>query len=287
METNELVFFGAFLLIALSGWLWMLKQKFIAAPDYQSAISAAFRLQSRGFVPVINLLGEHYTDRAKVEDTTTQYFFLIDLIKENKLIAKVSVKPTQIGLAISKELYSYNICRLARRAHNQKVPLEIDMEALKYLDDTLETYWEIPGEFDVRQAIQAYLKRSEEDIEKFIAWNRKVRLVKGAYSESDLDKDEQKRQLFRLADLLCFESGNQTLATVRDKNFIDGVRLAGERWTFFRSHISFQMLYGRADKLKRELLKDGFRVEVYMPVGPWHKALPYVWRRITEVYKSI
>lgn len=262
---------------------WLLK-KFIPASDYKSAIEVARRLEAEGFIPIINLLGEHYTDLKKIEQTVEKYCYLIDAIKENKLKAKISVKPTQIGLAISKGLYRKNISRIARRAYLQKVPLEIDVESLKYFDDILSVFMEIPGEFLVRQAIQAYLKRSERDISDLIARWCKVRLVKGAYAEGDLSKSETQAQMKKLAEQLLLRGNEPAIATVRDKDLIGFLTVFHGENKIEKDKFIFQMLYGISDEIKKVLHDLSFRVEVWVPVGPWYKALPYLWRRIKEIF---
>lgn len=178
-----------------------LKKKFIPVADYISAVEVAGRLQNEGFTPVINLLGER---------TFGQYLHLIDALHEAGIKGKISVKPTQLGLAISKEIYCDRVWQLARRAHNQKIPLEIDTESLKYRDDTLEVLKKIPGEYGVRQAAVAYQRRVSGNI------------------------------------------------------FI------------------IRTFYGIRDDLKNNWRDKGFRVEVYVPVGAWYKALPYFLRRLTN-----
>ncbi len=263
-----------------------LKIKFIPASDPESAILVAERLKKEGFVPIINFLGEHCTTKTEADKAVKKYISLIDAIKNNNLNAKISVKPTQIGLAVSEEFYFVNLHWLARRAHNQGVLLEVDVESLKYLDAILKVFFKIPGEFGVRQAIQSYLRRSRDDIKVLIDCRKKVRLVKGAYSESDLSVDERAEQLLALTAELLLRGREPAIATVRDKdliNFLDNMR----QWHKVpNGNFTIQMLYGRNDGLKRELCDKGFRVEIYTPVGPWYKALPYVWRRAKELFKN-
>ena len=279
--------FAALILsVAVICFLGVIKKKFIPAIDIKSAIKVAKRLEKDGFVPIVNFLGEHYTSRNRVEQTANAYAFLINAIKKNNLKAKISVKPTQIGLAISKAIYLRNILWLVRRAHNQKVPLEIDMEELRFLEDTLEVFNQIPGHFNVRQAVQSYFKRSEDDLQKLVSRSARIRLVKGAYGESDLNREERKER-FRFTEQLLLIGYDPTVATVRDKDLVEFIRRTRVKyhWNAKRlQQFSIQMLYGRADELKRHLYGDGFRVEVYVPVGHWHKALPYIWRRIKEVF---
>ena len=266
-------------------YIWIGIKKFIPASNYISAVEVAKRLQSEGFTPIINLLGEHYTNPKKVERTFKQYLYLVDALCEAGIKGKISVKPTQLGLAISKEIYFNLIWRLSRRAHNQKIPLEIDMESVKYLDDTLEVFRKIPGEYGIRQAIQTYLKRSKKDIKEFISCRRKVRLVKGAYAEGDLGKSETRGQMKILAEQFLIHGNEPAIATIKDEELINDIfKFASERG-ISKNHFIIQTLYGVRDGLKHKWSDNGFRVEVYVPVGPWHKALPYIWRRVKEILK--
>ena len=259
------------------------KKKFIPASNYILAVEVAKRLQSEGFTPIVNLLGEHCASREKVERTFRQYLYLVDALHQARIKGKISVKPTQLGLAISKEIYLDLIWRLSRRAHNQKIPLEIDMENVKYLADTLEVFQKIPGEYGVRQAIQAYLKRSRKDIEKFISHRSKIRLVKGAYAEGDFNKSEMKIQMKIFAEQFLLYGNEPAIATIKDEELINDVfEFVNERGVS-KNRFIVQTLYGIGDDLKNKWRDNGFRVEVYVPVGPWHKVLPYIWRRIKEV----
>lgn len=261
------------------------KKKFIPASDYVSAVEISKRLQNEGFTPIINLLGEHYTDRKKINQTFRQYLWLVDALHEAGIRGKISVKPTQLGLVISKETYCDFIWRLARRTYNQKIPLEIDMENLKYLDDTLEIFQKIPGEYGVRQAVQSYLKRSKKDIREFINQRRKIRLVKGAYAEGDLNKPEMRIRMKNFAEQFLVCGIELAVATIKDKEFIDYIlKFVDQRGISNRCFV-IQTLYGVGDDLKKKWRDEGFRVEVYIPIGPWHKALPYIWRRMKEIIK--
>ena len=266
-------------------YIWIGIKKFIPASNYISAVDVAKRLQSEGFTPIINLLGEHCTNLKKVEQTYRNYIYLIDALYQAGVWGKISVKPTQLGLAISKEIYIDLIWRLSRRAYNQKILLEIDMENVKYLEDTLEVFQKIPGEYGIRQAIQTYLKRSKKDIKEFISCRRKVRLVKGAYAEGDLGKSETRGQMKILAEQFLIHGNEPAIATIKDEELINDIfKFASERG-ISKNHFIIQTLYGVRDGLKHKWRDNGFRVEVYVPVGPWHKALPYIWRRVKEILK--
>lgn len=272
--------------------VYCLKIKFIPASDVESAIKVARRLQDEGFVPIINFLGEHYTTKTKVDEVVRKYSSLIDAIKEKDLRAKISVKPTQIGLAISEDFYFNNLHWLARHAYNRgtpleiRVPLEVDVENLKYLDATLKVFMKIPGYFDIRQAIQAYLWRSWNDIKILTLSRRKIRLVKGAYSESDLSDEESAQQLLELTEYLLRNGCEPAIATIKDKKWIKFACGLSDQHQVVRNGFVFQLLYGLSDKLKCWLRDKGFIVEVYVPAGTLCQGLPYLKRRVKEIYKS-
>lgn len=263
--------------------LAFLKKKFIPAADYISAVEVARRLQGAGFVPIINLLGEHLTNQEKIKQTFRKYLYLIDLLSEAGIKGKISVKPTQVGLAVSKEIYCDYLCRLCRRARNQKILVEVDMESLKYIDNTLFVFREIPGEYGARQAVQAYLRRSEEDIKTFIYHHRKIRLVKGAYAEGDLNKSETRTRMKNFMEQLLLYGSEPAIATIKDEELINDIIKFTNQHGIPKNRFIIQTLYGIRDDLKEKWRDEGFRVEVYVPVGRWYKALPYIWRRIREI----
>lgn len=267
-------------------YVWVGLKKFIPATDYISAIEVARRLQNEGFTPIINLLGEHYTDRKKVDTVVTQYKFLLSSLRNAGVRAKISIKPTQIGLEISKETYKFNIIQIIRRAHIENISLEIDIESFYYLNDTIDVFLEISGDFDVRQAIQAYLQRSKKDIKELISRRRKVRLVKGAYAEGDLSKSETRTQMKNFMEQLLLCGNEPAIATIKDEELINDIFKFASQRGVSNNRFIIQTLYGVRNDLKNKWRNKGFRVEVYVPVGPWHKALPYIWRRVKEILKK-
>ena len=267
-----------------------LKRKFIAAPNLHQAVRAAERLSQEGFTPIINLLGEHYHSREKIERTVDQYRYLIDLLAQSGIQGKISIKPTQIGLAFSKDLYHQNLIAILRRAntHNPRIQVEIDIENARYKHDTLGVFLEIPGEYDARQAVQVYFYgSSEKDIEKLLRQNRKIRLVKGAYAEGDLTPAQVEDQMRNCSQHLVLCARDPAIATVRDEHLLRTIiEFVTDIKTIQRDSFEIQMLYGRRDDLKRFYKAHGYRVAVYMPVGPAYKAIPYIWRRVKELIKS-
>ena len=249
-----------------------LKRKFIAASNLHQAVRAAERLSQEGFTPIINLLGEHYHSREKIERTVDQYRYLIDLLAQSGIQGKISIKPTQIGLAFSKDLYHQNLIAILRRAntHNPRIQVEIDIENARYKHDTLGVFLEIPGEYD------ALLRQ-----------NRKIRLVKGAYAEGDLTPAQVEDQMRNCSQHLVLCARDPAIATVRDEHLLRTIiEFVTDIKTIQRDSFEIQMLYGRRDDLKRFYKAHGYRVAVYMPVGPAYKAIPYIWRRVKELIKS-
>ncbi len=280
-----IVFFGALVPFVLL----RLKNKFIAASNIKDAVKVAGRLSRDGFVPIINLIGEHYHSAKKTDKVVDQYRRLIDLLAKSKIKGRVSVKPTQIGLARSKDDYYQNLIAIIRRSntHSPRIPVEIDMESARYKCDTLTTFLELPREFDARQAVQVYFfESSEKDVEALLGSNKKIRLVKGAYAEGDLTPAQVDEQMINCSEHLLLCANDPAIATVRDEQLLEEIAKLVCRLKIPKENFEIQMLYGRRNDLKASYRDRGYRVAVYMPVGPWYKAMPYIWRRIKELAQS-
>lgn len=269
-----------------------LKMKFIAASNLHQAVKAAEKLAREGYTPIINLLGEHCRSRKKIDRIVNSYLYLIDLLVQFHVEGRVSVKPTQSGLAVSKESYAWNLMAILRHArankHIHNIPVEIDIESIRYKNDTLSVFHEIPGEYDARQAVQVYFYGSSgKDVEELLKQNRKIRLVKGAYAEGDLTPAQIEDQMRKCSQHLLLCARDPAIATVRDEHLLRTIdEFVTDVKTVRKDSFEIQMLYGRRDDLKRLYKARGYRVAVYMPVGPAYKATPYIWRRVKELLKS-
>ena len=161
----------------------MIAGKWIAGPSINDALKRAEHFNKLGMHAIINYLGEELTSEKDVDDAVEKYLSLINEIKSNGLNSSISVKITQLGLRIGKDLAYKNYDKLAGYARKNKVFLWLDMESSDTVDETIKAYEMQVDKGDVGIAIQAYLRRSANDIKELVKRNGVVRLVKGAYSE--------------------------------------------------------------------------------------------------------
>jgi proline dehydrogenase len=215
------------------------------------------------------------------------YHKLLDQIAARKLKANISVKLTQMGLELFPALAADIAESLAKHAAATNNFLRIDMEDSSLTQTTLDIVHRIHALPALRSAIgiviQAYLYRSQADIEQLVAEGIRVRLCKGAYKEpvevafpskADVDKN-----YVRLSGMLLDSPIYHGLAT-HDEAMITAAKAFASQHAIDPSHFEFQMLYGVRRDLQRKLIQEGYNVRVYIPFGrEWY---PYFMRRLAE-----
>jgi proline dehydrogenase len=266
--------------------LFRVAKKWVAGYNADNAIAAALDTNSHhGMSVILNFLGEGTKEAKVVEQTVSEYLLLMELMHTRKVHGCVSVKPTQLGLAIDYNLCLQNFSRLVARATDLGQFIWIDMESVKFTEDTIAIYLELYKQYDrIGIAIQSYLRRSASDLLHIIEHAGKVRLVKGAYHESEehalIAKEEVDANYSKLMKMV-FESKNYFAIATHDSALIDEAISLSKKNTKFE----FQMLMGIRDELKIELIKKGFAVAEYIPYGShW---LPYSVRRIRERKRNL
>jgi proline dehydrogenase len=262
--------------------LFRVAKKWVAGYSKDDAVKAALDANSKGMSAVVNFLGEDTLDEKQVDSTVGEYLSLMDFLREKGVRGCVSVKPTQLGLAMDYDECLHNYRKLAARARSLGQFLWIDMESAKFTEQTIMIYLELLKEYgDVGVAIQAYLKRSASDLLHIIEHGGKVRLVKGAYHENEehvfASKEEVDRNFVHLLYMLA-KSGNFFAVATHDSALIERAVEAGPT-------VEFQLLMGIRDELKSELVSKNLRVAEYIPYGSqW---LPYSVRRIRERKRNL
>jgi len=254
--------------------------KWIAGPSINDALKRAEHFNKLGMHAIINYLGEELTSEKDVDDAVDKYVSLIREIKNNGLDASISVKITQLGLRLAKELAYKNYNKLAEFARRNKVFLWLDMEASDTVDETINAYKRQVDNGNVGIAIQAYLRRSANDIKELVKINGVVRLVKGAYSEKreiafqrkeEINKNYERLMLYLFKNARAF-----TLAT-HDSNMIEkGLELNKK----YKKEVTYAMLNGIRNDYAKSLAEQGERVAIYIPFGP--KWIDYAYRRMRE-----
>ncbi|MGO8787864.1 MAG: proline dehydrogenase family protein [Terriglobia bacterium] len=259
-----------------------LASRFIAGEEVEDALRVIRRLNSEGFMVTLDYLGESVREAAAAEAACQTYLDLLDRLAAEKLDSHVSVKLTQLGLAIDEGLARRNLTRLAESAARHHNFVRVDMEDSMFTEATLRVFCSVDAPRDVMGiAIQAYLHRTQSDVDELLKRGVRIRLVKGAYKEPpdiafahkrDVDVSYQKLMEKLLA------SGIYHAIATHDERMI----AATER--FAREHVisgfEFQLLYGIRRQLQRTLVQQGWRVRLYVPYGrEWYA---YFMRRLTE-----
>jgi len=261
--------------------LLRLAKRWISGVDVDSALADARKANSRGMGVVVNFLGEEIRDPAVAESHTGEYIRLQQRLSEDGIRGFASVKLTQLGLGADDAGAVERFERIAANAEKLDQALYIDMEGSSFTDRTLSIYLAALSKHrNLGIVLQAYMRRSESDLPRLLDAGAKVRLVKGAYRESQEvvypSRKEVSGSFSRLMGTL-FDRGDGFAIATHDSALVEEARkLAESRHVNFE----FEMLKGIRDELKDDLVKSGYRVSEYLPYGD--RWFAYSKRRITE-----
>jgi len=265
----------------LSGLLLRIAKHWIAGETLEDAIARAQQSSAHKIRGIINLLGEEITAREDAAAAAAEYLGILKTINARRIQSCISVKPTQMGLAIDESLFKDNLRKILSNAKSLGNFVWVDMEGSPFTAQTVDSYIESRKKFDnVGVAIQAYLKRSEEDVSRIIDSGGVIRLCKGAYNESPEIVYKRKNQIdenfSKLMRAMFERSKGFAIATHDEKLIEEATRLSSVHHADFE----FEMLMGIRDKKKLELVERGYRVSEYIPFGKSWWA--YSVRRIRE-----
>jgi proline dehydrogenase len=263
--------------------------RFVAGTEIADAIRATQAINRASMSVTIDNLGENVTNPDEARHSAQLYHEILDAIATHQLNANISLKLTHMGLDVDEKLAREIVSGLVAKAASMDPPgfVRVDMEGSPYTQRTLDFVHElhrIPGNADsVGTVIQAYLRRSEGDVEKLLAERIRIRLCKGAYKESAEiafpAKSDVDANYVKLMKILMKSGIYHGLAT-HDENIIQQAQAFATREKLPRDSFEFQMLYGIRRDLQRKLARDGWRVRIYIPFGSeWY---PYFMRRLGE-----
>jgi proline dehydrogenase len=260
-------------------------RRFIAGETIGEAIEAARAIEARGMTLTLDLLGESVTNLEEATAATRQYLAVIDAVIASGIERNVSLKLTQIGLDADKASAIDNVRRILERAEPAGFFVRIDMENSPYTEVTLEifdTLWQ-QGHRKIGVVLQSALYRSERDLQRLNELGARVRLVKGAYKESKAIAYAKKADVdaayARMLKTLLSEGNYPAIAT-HDPAMIDLARHWAREHGIAPDRFEFQMLYGIRRDLQTMLVKEGYRMRVYIPFG--REWFPYFMRRLGE-----
>ena len=277
----------------VSNWSisWRVASRFVAGSDRDAAMAVTRDMNDAGLLITLDFLGESCTNEGEAYQARAEILRLLDDIDQRGLNANVSVKPSQLGLKIDPNLAFENICALVSKASEVGNFIRIDMEDHPTTDATLDVYRRLRYQenlSNVGVVIQSYLYRSEADIEQLIEDGARVRLCKGAYAEPaevafphkpDVDANYLNLSRLLLSPAARAKGVYPAFAT-HDPKMIDDIKRYIQVNHIPSDAFEFQMLYGIRRDLQEELVKEGYRVRVYVPYGTaWY---PYFVRRLAE-----
>jgi proline dehydrogenase len=258
--------------------------RFIAGENIDDALAAIRVLNRQGVTATFDHLGESTTLEAQAVADTQAYMHALRRIDESGIESNVSVKPTQLGLDIDEELCYRNLRDIVAEAARLKNFVRIDMEDSTKTDATLRLLRRLRADYDnVGVVLQAYLYRTEKDLEEVLGMGSRVRLCKGAYDEpaevAFPEKAEVDANYIKLMKRLLTSGIYHGIAT-QDEKMIVATKEFAARENISRDAFEFQMLYGVRRDLPVQLAQEGYRVRTYVPYGEhWY---PYFMRRLAE-----
>jgi proline dehydrogenase len=263
--------------------------RFVAGTQLEDALRVTQILNAAGLSVSVDNLGENVTNADEARHSAELYRQLLDNIAARKLNANVSLKLTHMGLDIDPQLARENVTALVSQAARMQPRnfVRIDMEGSPYTQRTVDFVSELhraPGNAGcVGAVIQSYMRRSEADVPKLIGEGIRIRLCKGAYKEPPeiafQAKEEVDANYVKLMKILLKSGIYHGLAT-HDEKMINAAKDFATREQIARDSFEFQMLYGIRRDLQKSLVREGWRMRVYVPFGTeWY---PYLMRRLAE-----
>lgn len=271
-------------------FVWIFSKKYIAGETIEEALLASRQLNEKGIMATIDLLGEFITNLEQAEENKKAYLNIIHNFCQTVINANFSLKPTSFGLLLDEEVCYANIHEIVACAASYGSFVRIDMEDSKCVDMEIALYNRLREEFPltVGLVMQAYLKRTFDDLEKFVASNRpdvpvNFRLCKGIYVESPDIVYKEKQAIndnyLKCLDLLLKNRIYVGIAT-HDRALVAGALEIIAKYGLTPAEYEFQMLYGVTPDLREELVRSGHRLRVYVPYGQdW---FGYSTRRLKE-----
>ncbi len=261
-----------------------LAARFVAGDTLADALEAGRRINREGIALTLDHLGENVNSLEEAEASRDVYLRALGELSGHGINSNVSLKLTQFGIDISEQACRANVEQLVRRAKTLGNFVRVDMESSAYTERTLQLVSDLHAQYGVvGTVIQAYLHRSEKDVEMLCHRGIRVRLCKGAYLEppevafqakSDVDSN-----FLRLMRILLSTGTYPAIATHDEKIIEDAKRFVRTRKLPLES-FEFQMLYGIRRDLQRRLVTEGYRLRLYVPFGKaWY---PYFMRRLAE-----
>ncbi len=260
-------------------------RRFVAGETLAEAVAAVGEINRAGCRASLNYLGEKTASRDEAQGAADHYVEMLRAITAERLDCNLSIKLSQLGLAIDAGFAEGLVRRILEVARSGQIFVRIDMEESALVDPTLDLWrrlWQ-EGFTNVGLVIQAYLYRSPADMEALVGTGVRIRLVKGAYLEAPSVAHPQKADVdaaYRALTEVLLRRGTYPAIATHDPQMIAHARGVAQAESIAPSGFEFQMIYGVRRDLQQALRHEGYNVRVYVPFGDhWY---PYLMRRLAE-----
>ena len=265
-------------------------RRFVAGETLDQAVAVVKDLNQRGIKAVINEVGESVTSCIGAVEAAQSFHVILQRIKDDSLDATVSLKPSHVGMTFGQEECYKNIAGIVELAQKLGIVVEIDIEDSADVEATLQVYHHLLDEFGggLRLALQAYLRRTPDDLRRIIERGGSVRLVKGAYKESAAIAYQTRAEIQQASQRLMAqfftpqakETGAHLALGSHDPVLIDWLLREAEANGLVKDRFEVQMLLGIRRDEQQRLADLGYQVRIYVPYGvAWY---PYFMRRLAE-----
>lgn len=261
--------------------------RFVAGETLEEALPALEKLEQSGLAINLDLLGEFISSEGGAEEMTLQILDTLERLEKTSLERYMSVKPTQFGLGLSRDLGLKNAERILSKAQAVNAHICLDMENYPYLEPTLWLYQSLreKGFANVSTVLQSYLHRSMSDLKSLLELDPKptLRIVKGAYRESPEVAFQDKAKVdasYREMVYAGLDAGAKINIATHDEGLINEIKAYLRGANLSKDHYEFQLLYGVKLGLQQSLAQEGHKVRIYVPYGKdWYG---YFSRRLAE-----
>lgn len=262
----------------------LFSRRYIAGERLEDAVEVSRQLNAQGFWTTMDVLGENITNLEEARKAKEACLQVYDAIAESGIQSNLSLKLTQMGLKVDKSACIENVQEIVERAKKYDNFLRIDMEDSSCTDDTIDICLRMRKIYPkVGTVIQAYLRRSENDVKELARQGVNLRICKGIYDEPESvafkNREEIRENYKRLVNIMMDHKAYVAIAT-HDKVLIDHAYGEIARRKLTPDQYEFQMLLGVGENLRSQIVADGHHLRVYVPFGEhWY---PYSMRRMKE-----
>ena len=261
-------------------------KKYVAGTTLNDAVRVTKELNAKGILTTIDVLGEAIKNLDEAREEQKACMRVLEAIDKHNLDANLSIKPTSLGLAIDENVCFELVSELVAKAKEMNNFVRLDMEDSPYTDATFDLYKKLREKFGVEYVgvvVQAYLKRTLDDVAKLNPLGTNYRLCKGIYIEPPeiayQDREEIRENFLKILDKMLTD-GNYVGIATHDDYLIDNAYKMIEEKNIAKDKYEFQMLYGVREELRDKINSDGHKIRIYVPFGErWYE---YSMRRLQE-----